>query len=178
MRIGFSMAKSNKITTTRNVRVDIEDRSYELDPSSSDTTLSVVHVRDGLYSILYKGKSISAVVLQTDPNRLKFTIEDDVYSLNLVDHRLKLLEKYGVSGNRGDHERFVTAPMPGLVLKLHVEVGTIVSKNDPLLVLEAMKMENEIRATGRGVVTVVHVNAEQAVAKNDLLIELTPEKAD
>ena len=172
------MAKSNKITTTRNVRVDIEDRSYELDPSSSDTTLSVVHVRDGLYSILYKGKSISAVVLQTDPNRLKFTIEDDVYSLNLVDHRLKLLEKYGVSGNRGDHERFVTAPMPGLVLKLHVEVGTIVSKNDPLLVLEAMKMENEIRATGNGVVTVVHVNAEQAVAKNDLLIELTPEEAD
>ncbi len=161
-----------------NVRVDIEERSYTLDNETSFESLSVVHVRDGLYSILFRGKSISAVVVQTDTNELQFTIEDRVYSLNLVDHRLQLLEEFGVSDDRGDHERFVTAPMPGLVLKLYLEAGTTVMKNDPLLVLEAMKMENEIRATGDGVVTAVHVVAGQSVAKNDLLVELTPGGAD
>jgi len=171
------MSEPNNRMTTRKVRIDIEDRSYELEPAVAGATFSVVHIRDGLFSILHEGKSISAVVDQSDPNRLNFTIGDEVYAFHVVDHRLQLLEKYGISEARDDHERFVTAPMPGLVLKLFVEPGTVVAKKDPLLVLEAMKMENEIRATGSGVVSAVHVKAGQAVAKNDLLVELAPEEA-
>ncbi len=164
------------------IRIDIEDRSYTLDTNESDSEflsqLSVEHVRDGLYSILYGGKSICAVVDSSAPNRLRFTVGDSVYSIRIVDHRIQLLEEYGVSDERGDHEINIAAPMPGLVLRIQVEEGETVSKNDPLLVLEAMKMENEIRAPGDGVVVAIHVKSGEAIAKNALLIELAPEKSN
>jgi biotin carboxyl carrier protein len=62
--------------------------------------------------------------------------------------------------------------MPGLVLNVFVEVGQEVQKGDNLLVLEAMKMENIIKATGTGKVKNIVVNQKQAVDKNQLLIEM------
>jgi len=60
--------------------------------------------------------------------------------------------------------------MPGLVLSLKVAEGQAVSAGDPLLVLEAMKMENEIKAPFDAVVQSVHVSAGDAVQKGQLLI--------
>jgi pyruvate carboxylase subunit B len=62
--------------------------------------------------------------------------------------------------------------MPGLVLRLLVAPGQIVQPGDGLLVLEAMKMENELRATAPGVVRSVGVQAGQAVEKGQPLLEL------
>jgi biotin carboxyl carrier protein len=64
------------------------------------------------------------------------------------------------------------APMPGLVLRINVAVGDLVKKGDVLLVLEAMKMENAIKADGEGKVKRIAVNTQQAVEKNTLLIEM------
>ncbi|MCH8276058.1 MAG: acetyl-CoA carboxylase biotin carboxyl carrier protein subunit, partial [Bacteroidetes bacterium] len=66
----------------------------------------------------------------------------------------------------------VRAPMPGLVLKVWAKTGMHVSKDDPLLVLEAMKMENEIRSPGAGIVSIVHVKSGEVVLKGSLLVEL------
>ena len=62
--------------------------------------------------------------------------------------------------------------MPGLVLNLLVEAGQLVSKGDPLLILEAMKMENVLKATGDGRVKSVHVQKSAAVVKGQLLLEM------
>jgi len=160
------------------IRVDIGDRSYTLDTTESEpeflSELSVEYVRDGLYSILYRGKSISTIVDRSAPNRLHFTVGDSVYSLRIVDHRLQLLEEYGVSDERDNHEIYIPAPMPGLVLNIQVEEGETISKGDPLLVLEAMKMENEIRAPRDGSVVAIHVEPGETVSKNAVLIELAP----
>ena len=69
------------------------------------------------------------------------------------------------------HESRVDAPMPGLVLKVLVEPGSPVQKGDPLLVLEAMKMENDIKAHFDGTVSTLHVQMGDAVSKGQLLIE-------
>ena len=66
----------------------------------------------------------------------------------------------------------VRAPMPGLVLKLEVEPGDVVHEGTGLVVLEAMKMENEIFATGEAVVEEIHVEAGVAVSKGQLLVTL------
>jgi pyruvate carboxylase subunit B len=66
----------------------------------------------------------------------------------------------------------VRAPMPGLVLRLEVEEGQTVLAGDGLLVLEAMKMENEIRSSEAGVVKRILVRAGQAVEKGAVLVEL------
>ncbi len=67
----------------------------------------------------------------------------------------------------------VKAPMPGMVLKLEVQPGDAVVAGQPLVVMEAMKMENEIRATEAGTVAEILVKPQQAVEKDDVLIRLT-----
>jgi biotin carboxyl carrier protein len=63
------------------------------------------------------------------------------------------------------------APMPGLVLRMNVKVGDTVKKGDALLVLEAMKMENVIKAAGDGVVKKITATEKTAVEKGAVLIE-------
>lgn len=66
----------------------------------------------------------------------------------------------------------VKAPIPGLITQVLVRVGESVSAGQPLLVLEAMKMENEIRAPRAGTVTAVHVSANQSVARDTVMAEI------
>ena len=63
------------------------------------------------------------------------------------------------------------APMPGLVIRIDVAEGDTVSPGDGLLIVEAMKMENELRAMAPARVRRVHVSAGDAVEKNQLLVE-------
>jgi pyruvate carboxylase subunit B len=66
----------------------------------------------------------------------------------------------------------VTAPMPGLVVRVAVAPGQMVESGTALVVLEAMKMENELRATGPAVVVTVHVAAGQTVERGAPLVTL------
>jgi biotin carboxyl carrier protein len=63
--------------------------------------------------------------------------------------------------------------MPGLVLRVLVEPGQKVTKGEPLLVLEAMKMENMIKAPGDAIVSSVKAQLGQAVEKNQILIDFS-----
>jgi len=65
----------------------------------------------------------------------------------------------------------LTAPMPGKVLDVLVSVGQEVLKGDGLVILEAMKMENVLKADDAGVIKSVNVSIGQAVEKNNILIE-------
>ncbi len=66
----------------------------------------------------------------------------------------------------------LAAPMPGTILKVLVNVGDSVSENQPLMILEAMKMENEIVASSAGTVSAIHVSAGQMVNPGDGLITI------
>lgn len=67
----------------------------------------------------------------------------------------------------------ISAPIPGTVLTIDVKVGDIIKVGDRLLVLEAMKMENNIASEKAGTVTAIHVVAGQQVLQNELMVELT-----
>lgn len=64
----------------------------------------------------------------------------------------------------------VEAPLPGSIFKLKVKVGDTVQKGDSLLILEAMKMENEVLADQAGVIKEIKVREGDAVLQNDLLL--------
>ena len=66
----------------------------------------------------------------------------------------------------------VKAPMPGKILEIKVKVGDVVKKGDPLVVLEAMKMENEIYAPCDGTITSISVSQGQQVAAGDTLLTI------
>jgi len=66
----------------------------------------------------------------------------------------------------------IVAPIPGVVLSLDVKVGDIIKVGDRLLVLEAMKMENNITSEKSGTITAVNVSVGQQVLQNEIMIEL------
>ncbi|MFW9842929.1 MAG: biotin/lipoyl-containing protein, partial [Candidatus Thorarchaeota archaeon] len=68
----------------------------------------------------------------------------------------------------------VQAPMPGVILKVLVEPGDAVAVNDPVLVLEAMKMENEIKAPVAGTVEKIFVSEGGSVNTGDDLFRIQP----
>ena len=90
----------------------------------------------------------------------------------VMDERTRRVESLGAAAGSESRGEVVRAPMPGLVLRLEVEEGTPVEPGTGVLVLEAMKMENEIRASSAGVVTKVLVSPGAPVEKGTPLIEI------
>ena len=91
-------------------------------------------------------------------------------AVRILDERAKLLDKMGMSVKAGAASGDINAPMPGKVLQVLVKEGESVEEGQPLVVLEAMKMENVIKAAANGTVTVVQAAEGQAVEKGALLV--------
>lgn len=93
----------------------------------------------------------------------------------IVDDRRSLVKKnlmqVGATSAKG---QVIRAPMPGKVVKIEVEVGAHVLAGAGLIVLEAMKMENEIKASAPGTVDSIYVEAGKAVEKGELLLSISP----
>ena len=136
--------------------------------------LDFVPMSDGRYHVLRDNISYHAEILHTDYNTKSFTIKvnGSVYEVQLADQYDQLVNRLGLTVVSQLKIREVRAPMPGLVLDISVEAGQRVQKGDPLLILEAMKMENVLKSPGDGVVKKIHVARGEAVEKNFLLIEM------
>lgn len=94
------------------------------------------------------------------------------FSAEIEDYHLAQLRKAANMSAEGAIETSIRAPMPGLVLDIKVKPGVKVAKNQALVIIEAMKMENVIKAKGDAVVKAVHVSPRQSVEKNDKLLDL------
>lgn len=70
------------------------------------------------------------------------------------------------------HHSDVKAPMPGLLLKLKVNIGDEIKIGDSILILEAMKMENELRSPASGTVKSIHFNEGQSVEKDSVIMTI------
>ncbi|MBI2615979.1 MAG: acetyl-CoA carboxylase biotin carboxyl carrier protein subunit [Gemmatimonadetes bacterium] len=96
----------------------------------------------------------------------------EVWPAEVVDERTAQLRALLKDQRKQDAPGLVRAPMPGLVLRVDVEAGQEIAAGAGLVVLEAMKMENEIRSSGPGRVKSVLVEPGQAVEKGTPLVEV------
>jgi len=76
---------------------------------------------------------------------------------------------------RPTHDGCITTAMPGTIIDIKVKVGDTVSAGDSVIVIEAMKMENEIQASKSGIVIAIHVSNGDSVSPNETLIEIKPQ---
>jgi pyruvate carboxylase subunit B len=95
----------------------------------------------------------------------------DRWEAEVVDERTRHIRSLTAGAERTRGPTTLRAPMPGLVLRLLVEPGREVARGDGLVVLEAMKMENELKAPAGGVVGAVHVRPGEPVEKGQVLVE-------
>lgn len=135
-------------------------------------TPDLVQTGPGMYSLVQDGQVYKALVLKRDDETgsVRVRIGAHCYTVHMQDERLRLMEMLGIDRKAASMVHELKAPMPGLVLKVLVGEGTAVKKNDPLLVLEAMKMENVIKSTGEGVVKKIHAQEQAAVEKGQVLL--------
>lgn len=129
---------------------------------------------NGHYHVLLNGQAFRAELVETNYQLKTFVlkINGSPYHVKLADRYDQMVERLGLGAVHAVIARDIKAPMPGLVLDIMVAPGDTVAKDSPILILEAMKMENVIKAPGDGVVKAIRVEKGAAVEKNALLIEM------
>lgn len=105
-----------------------------------------------------------------DRKQFKFKSGHQTFDVLLRDRSDDLLEKMGFHESGMSQSSAVKAPMPGLISKVLVEVGMVVSAGDPLFVLDAMKMENLVKASVDATVSAVLIKPGDRVEKGQELI--------
>lgn len=126
------------------------------------------------FSIIANNKSYVAFLEHVDRARktMDLRIENSIYSIKIQEPIDLLLEKMGLDISKTQKVEPVKAPMPGLILKVMVTEGQAIKKGDPVLILEAMKMENVFKASSDATVKAIKITEGQAVEKGEILIEL------
>ncbi|MEP6590125.1 MAG: biotin/lipoyl-containing protein [Gemmatimonadota bacterium] len=97
-----------------------------------------------------------------------------VREVMVEDERTRHIRSLVGAGKSAAGSGILKAPMPGLVLRVAVREGDVVAAGDGLVVLEAMKMENELKAPAAGTVRTIRVAAGEAVEKGQPLLEIEP----
>jgi biotin carboxyl carrier protein len=132
----------------------------------------LVKTGPGQYSLVVNGRSHRVLVLKEDVENktVRMRIGAHTYTVQLEDEQAHLMHELGLDKAASVAVKEIKAPMPGLVLKLLVKEGDAVKKNDPVIILEAMKMENVIKSPGDGTVKKIHAQEKTAVEKGQLLV--------
>ena len=140
--------------------------------------LDFTPIDDCHFHILAKGKSYRAELIERDFRNKQFTVKinGSPYVVKLADAYDQMVERLGLSANKAQGAQDIKAPMPGLVLQIMVKDGQAVSAGDPILILEAMKMENVIKAATDGAVAKIEVSAGDAVEKGQLLVKMAEQE--
>ncbi|HQV53007.1 MAG: acetyl-CoA carboxylase biotin carboxyl carrier protein subunit [Flavobacteriales bacterium] len=123
------------------------------------------------YSLVHNGRSYRVLVLKEDRenNTVRLRIGSGSYTVQLQDEQSRMMHTLGFD-KAVKKVREIKAPMPGLVLNIMVKPGDVIKKNDPILVLEAMKMENLIKAPSDSIVSSVQAEQGKAVEKGQILV--------
>ena len=146
--------------------------SFDLNESDLKN-LDAVSVENNKFHVLKDHKPYKAEIVSADFIAKKYTVKvnNNTYEVAIADALDMLIKSMGIERGRTKVVNAIKAPMPGLILEISVEVGQTVKENDPLLILEAMKMENSFLSPRDGVIKSIAVEKGHAVDKGQLLIE-------
>jgi biotin carboxyl carrier protein len=141
-------------------RVTIGDEA----PILADTTLSGV---PGMISMVIDGQPVRAYVAR-DGRNFRVTVQGRTFLIAAAGSR-----KRGRSavGGSNDHPGKISAPLAGVLIEARVAVGGTIEAGETVLVIEAMKMQNEIQAPLPGTVTAIHFAAGARVEKGEIVLE-------
>ena len=155
----------------RTVEVDLTGHTPVVDGTPVEAQMAPLpgtHVR----SLTVDGRSHTLSAKQGDRRgRWQIALGRERFTVDAVDERTRAIREM-TGGGEAEAEKVVVAPMPGMVVKIEVEVGQAVKAGQGVVIVEAMKMENELKAPADGVVAKVLVQERQTVDKGATLIVL------
>lgn len=155
----------------RTFQVDLGPEGVRMDGEVVEADLAQVQGTD-VRSLLLDGGSHRLAGRRTGPGQWDLHVGAARYRVEAVDQRTRTIREMTRAGASSLGPSPVRAPMPGLVVRVEVAEGDSVEAGQGVIVVEAMKMENELRAEGAAVVRRVHVSEGDTVERDQLLIEL------
>lgn len=151
-------------------QIDFNKSQILVDNTAFEWDIKII--RPGIFHIIKDSVSYNAELIQADYEQKTFLlkINGHLHQLTVKDRFDLLLDQMGMTQVNMHKVNEIKAPMPGLIIAIQVTPGQEVKKGDPLLVLEAMKMENILKSPGDGLVKTVKINLRDNVEKNQVLI--------
>ncbi len=144
----------------------IDGKEIEFTLHTSDTLTAVARLENRSYEVILDRNcpDESACVLYVNGRGIPLTLEDE---------KTALLKQFEGSESAGSRNKSIKSPMPGKINKVLVQAGDEIQEGQGVLILEAMKMENELKSPSAGTISRVHVKETDTVEKNELLIEIS-----
>jgi biotin carboxyl carrier protein len=122
--------------------------------------------------ILWKNRKYPVEIIRSRQNKYEILFNDISYTFT-VETPFSLERMKVLNSKKGRIEtEYIKAPMPGKIIDVLIREGAVVTRGEPLVILEAMKMQNEIMAPASGTVVKVSCKANTNVMKDDLLVEI------
>ena len=149
------------IEINRNGEITVDGESHLAD-------LQVID-RLGTYSLLLDNVSFEALVEERQ-GELGVLLRGRLYPIKVEDERARRLSEASGRSAAASGEVAIKSPMPGLIVAVKVSAGEAVTKGQPLVILESMKMENELKSPRAGKVASVRVEPRQAVEQGQVLV--------
>jgi biotin carboxyl carrier protein len=149
------------------VEVTGKDGLYQVIVAAEVIDVDARQPAEGIWSLLIDG--VSHVVDVTEQDGVSVVeVDGEGYRIRVEEETRYIIRTRGGKAHAGG--QVLKAPMPGKVVHIEVEIGQAVNPGDGLIVLEAMKMENEFRAEVAGRVKEIRVDVGQAVNPGDTLV--------
>jgi len=155
----------------RNFEIDLGDERPRVDGRSFTADLRAIP-GSALRHLIVNGRSVPVVIDEgRETGAWSIRIDGRRYEVEVLDERERVIREMTGSGRSARGPRPVRAPMPGLVVRLEVEVGESVAAGQGIVIVEAMKMENELKADAAGIVSKIHTEPGRVVEKGTILVE-------
>ncbi|MGB0542708.1 MAG: biotin/lipoyl-containing protein [Longimicrobiales bacterium] len=123
-------------------------------------------------SLMLNGRSFRLSASRSGSETWDLHLRGRRLAASVVDERTRAIREMTGAGAGPSGPRPIVAPMPGMVVRIEVAEGDVVEAGQGVVIVEAMKMENELAAEGEGVVTRICVAEGQAVEKDQVLVDL------
>lgn len=151
-----------EVLSDKEVKVNNENYFYSFERVSKNK-----------FVLNFNDKNYTAIFLKNSPDQLSVLINNNEYQLKVItliqEEALTIIEK---SSSSLEKTIKVKAPMPGLILKIKKQDGEVIRQGDSILILEAMKMENEIKAPSTGIIKFASITEGKNVEKGTLLFSI------
>ncbi len=159
------------------LRVEAPQPSYEIEAEGRVLRGNARRLGDGVWSLVTSdGRQAEARIERTPDGGMRVRIGAVTFEFDLLDE-LTARALLATGGRAVRKAKHVAAAMPGRVLRVLVAAGDAVVAGQPLVVLEAMKMENEVKSPQDGIVSGVAVEAGQPVNAGEILVRFASDPA-
>ena len=152
--------------------IELNDNITEATVNGTTYPVEVLSQDSGRLLVRSGTRTFKIDNIDVNNKNVAFSLNGTYLEAEVKNEQDLLLEKLGFQADAISTSGSVNAPMPGKILELLVSEGDEVEEHQPVLILEAMKMENELKSQVKGAVSKLHITEGDNVEKNQILLEI------